>query len=47
MHKWSLTICWRLGFSGKGFHILSILELRAISHFFSLVKDNCKKDFLA
>ena len=30
---WPLAISWRLGFSGKGFHILNIVELRARSHF--------------
>ena len=26
---WPLAISWRLGFSGKGFHILNIVELQA------------------
>jgi hypothetical protein len=30
---WPLAISWRLGFSGKGFHILNIVELRAKAHF--------------
>ena len=31
---WLLLISWRLGFSGKGFHILNSVELRAKAHFF-------------
>jgi len=30
---WPLAISWQLGFSGKGFHILNIVELRAKAHF--------------
>ena len=30
---WPLAISWRFGFSGKGFHILNIVELRARAHF--------------
>ena len=30
---WPLAISWRIGFSGKGFHILNIVELRAKAHF--------------
>jgi hypothetical protein len=46
MHEWLLAICWQLGFSWKGFHILNIVELRARAHFF-FNKQNCEKDFLA
>jgi hypothetical protein len=29
---WLLAISWRFGFTGKGFHILNIVELRAKAH---------------
>ncbi len=34
MHEWPLAIHWRLGFSGKGFHTVNIVELRGRAHFF-------------
>jgi hypothetical protein len=30
---WPLAISWQIGFSGKGFHVLNIVELRPKAHF--------------